>query len=86
MKQQEVVDAVMKHHMEENEQLRSLSMKREEQLQALHERVSSLEKTLSPCQKENVRLRLEIDSLKEENEKYKIAFDMVKPVEKQVHM
>nr|CDJ95208.1 viral A-type inclusion protein [Haemonchus contortus] len=68
-------------HLMENEQLRSLSIKKEEEMQILREKVSSLERELKPCQEENVQLRLKINSLAEENENYKVATDKLKSVE-----
>ncbi|XGW27235.1 hypothetical protein V3C99_007666, partial [Haemonchus contortus] len=68
-------------HLMENEQLRSLSIKKEEEMQILREKVSSLEKELKPSQEENAQLRLKISSLAEENENCKAAIDKRKSVE-----
>ncbi|VDO23240.1 unnamed protein product [Haemonchus placei] len=68
-------------HLVENEQLRSLSMKKEEEMQILREKISSFENELKLCQEENVQLRLKISSLAEENENYKVVVDKLKSVE-----
>ncbi|KAK6035640.1 hypothetical protein COOONC_26856 [Cooperia oncophora] len=59
-----------KRHVEENEELRSLCIQKEEQMQ----------KALKPYQKENIKLRSEVDSLRKENDNYKVALEQVKPV------
>ncbi|KAK6035639.1 hypothetical protein COOONC_26855, partial [Cooperia oncophora] len=52
----------------------------------LRKKVSSLEKALKPYQKENIKLRSEVDSLRKENDNYKVALEQVKPVEVKVSM
>ncbi|WKY07243.1 hypothetical protein Q1695_007016 [Nippostrongylus brasiliensis] len=60
-------------HIEEKEKLVLCDRKKEEKINALQERITSLERAVQPCQKENVELRLQVSTLKKENEKYKSA-------------
>ncbi|VDL79686.1 unnamed protein product [Nippostrongylus brasiliensis] len=60
-------------HIEEKEKLVLCDRKKEEKINALQDRITSLERAVQPCQKENVELRLQVSTLKKENEKYKNA-------------
>ncbi|KAK6048933.1 hypothetical protein COOONC_13562 [Cooperia oncophora] len=86
MQRQHEIQKERKRHVEENEELRSLCIQKEEQMQVLRKKVSSLEKALKPYQKENIKLRSEVDSLRKENDNYKVALEQVKPVEVKVSM